>query len=154
MSLQVTVAAPFKQMHKGEMERSQFVFFLALDRKWMNVDQANAVLRLAEEAGMVKVGEGIVSPLFDVSAVAIPLGFRPGPEVFDAPDPCHDLVERIAAAVEREPGEVVAEMNQVIDEEFDGKLRAGAAAVLLARRYGVEWNDLLPEIRKGVTGKK
>lgn len=154
MSLDVTVAAPFKQMHKGEMDRSQFVFFLALDRKWMNVDQANAVLRLAEAAGMVKVEDDVVSPLIDVSAIAIPLGFRPGPEVFDAPDPCNDLVERIAQVTAREPGDVVAEMNRVTDEEFDGKLRAGAAAVLLARRYGVEWIDLLPAIRKGVAGEK
>lgn len=152
MTLEITVAAPFKQMHKAKIEQNQFVFFLVLDRKWMNVDQANAVLHLAETAGLVKVEEGFVSPCFDVSAVTIPLGFKPGPEVLDAPDPCHDLIERIAGVQDLEPNEVAAEMNQVIDDEFDGKLRAGAAGVLLARRYGVEWTDLLPEIRESVVG--
>jgi hypothetical protein len=152
MTLAITVAAPFKQMHKAEMEQNQFVFFLALDRKWMNVDQANAVLNLAETAGLVRVEGGVVSPLFEVSAVTIPLGFKPGPEVLDAPDPCHDLIERIAQVQGREPGEVAAEMNQMIDDEFGGKLRAAAAAVLLARRYRVEWTDLLPALRESVVG--
>ncbi|TAJ43335.1 DUF2240 family protein [Methanofollis fontis] len=150
MSLKITVAAPFKQMHRAEMDRNQFVFFLALDRKWMNVDQANAVLRLAASSGLVEIENGKVFPAFDVASVSIPLGFRPGPEIFEAPDPCHDLVRRIADATGREENAVIAEMNGVIDGEFDGHLRAGAAAVLLARRYNVTWSDLLPAIREGV----
>ena len=154
MSLQITVAAPFKQMHRGELDRSQFVFFLALDRKWMNVDQANVVLRLAVSAGLLKMGEGKISPLFDVSSVAIPLGFRPGPEVFEAQDPCSDLIARIASATGRPANEVIAEMNRVIDREFDGKLRAGAAAVLLARRHSVAWQNLLPALLESILREK
>lgn len=153
MSLRIAVAAPFKQMHRSDLDKNQFVFFLALDRKWMNVDQAHAVLRLAASSGLVRIDGGKVSPLFDVSSVTIPLGFRPGEEIFSSPDPCHDLVARIAAQTGRTENEVVAEMNRTI-EEFDGNLRAEAAAVLLARTYGVEWSDLLPALRENLLGKK
>jgi hypothetical protein len=154
VSLQITVAAPFKQMHVGELEKNHFVFFLALDRKWMNVEQANTVLRLGESAGLLGVKGGKVVPLFDLSSVAIPLGFRPGPEIFEAPDPLRDLVARIASATGRDANEVTAEMNRATEGDFDGKLRPGAAAVLLARRYGVAWQDLLPALRESVLQKK
>ncbi|WP_342679000.1 DUF2240 family protein [Methanofollis sp. UBA420] len=154
MSLQITVAAPFKQMHLGELEKNQFVFFLALDRKWLNVEQANTVLRLGESAGLLGLKGGKVVPLFDLSSVTIPLGFRPGPEVFEAPDPLRDLIARIASATGRDASEVTAGMNRVIEGEFDGNLRPEAAAVLLARRYGVAWQDLLPALRESVVREK
>jgi len=153
VSLKVTVAAPFKQMHREVLDKNQFVFFLALDRKWMNVDQAHTILRLAASSGLVRIDGGKISPLFDVSSVAIPLGFRPGEEVFSSPDPCHDLVTRIAAATGQKESEVVAAMNGVIGN-FDGNLRAEAAAVLLARTYGVEWSDLLPALRENLLREK
>jgi len=154
VSLQITVAAPFKQMHKGELEKNQFVFFLALDRKWLNVEQANTVLRRGESTGLLCVKDGKVVPLFDLSSVTVPLGFRPGPEVVEAPDPLRDLVGRIASSTGKDVNEVTAEMNGVIDEEFDGKLQPAAAAVMLARRYGVAWQDLLPALRESVLQKK
>lgn len=154
MSLQITVAAPFKQMHVKELERNQFVFFLALDRKWLNVEQANAILRLGTSAGLLGVHDGKIVPLFDLASVTVPLGFRPGPDVLEAPDPLRDLVARIASSSGREANEVAAEMNGVIEGEFDGKLRPEAAAVLLARRYDVAWQDLLPALRENVVGKK
>ncbi|MDK2974970.1 MAG: hypothetical protein PWP08_1341 [Methanofollis sp.] len=153
MSLKIAVAAPFKQMHREVLDKNQFVFFLALDRKWMNVDQAHAVLRLAASSGLVKIDGGKISPLFDVSSVTIPLGFRPGEEIFASPDPCNDLVVRIAAATGQKENEVIAGMNRVI-EEFDGNLRAEAAAALLARRCGVAWSDLLPALRENLLREK
>ncbi|HDS63249.1 MAG TPA: DUF2240 family protein [Methanofollis liminatans] len=153
MSLKVTVAAPFKQMHRGDLDKNQFVFFLALDRKWMNVDQAHTVLRLAASAGLVRIDGGKISPLFDVSSVSIPLGFRPGEEIFAAPNPCSDLVARIARETGQKEQEVVAAMNRAI-EEFNGNLRVEAAAVLLARTYGVGWSDLLPALRENLLREK
>lgn len=141
-------------MHVKELERNQFVFFLALDRKWLNVEQANAVLRLGKAAGLLGEQDGKIVPLFDLSSVTVPLGFRPGPEVLEAPDPLRDLVARIASSSDRDAQGVTAEMNRVIEEEFDGKLRPEAAAVLLARRYNVAWQDLLPALRENVVRKK
>ena len=150
MSLQITVAAPFRHLHKGQLQRSEFVYYLAIDRMWMNRDQAGILLDLAVEQGLVEVNNGVVVPLFPVGEVAVPLGYRPGPEDLQRPDPERLLLARIAGATGREQREVAAEANLLATEGFDGQLRSKAALVLLARRYGVPFEDLLAPLRDGL----
>jgi hypothetical protein len=150
MSLQITVAAPFRHLHKEQLQRSEFVYYLAIDRMWMNRDQASALLDLAVEQGLVSVRAGLVVPLFPVGDVAVPLGYRPGPEDLDRPDPERLLLMRIASATGRDEREVAAEANRLVAEGFDGQLRSKAALVLLARRYGVAFEDLLAPLREGL----
>ena len=102
MSLQITVAAPFRHLHKEQLQRSEFVYYLAIDRMWMNRDQAGVLLDLAVEQGLVEVRGGLVVPLFPVGEVAVPLGYRPGPEDLERPDPERLLLARIAGATGRE----------------------------------------------------
>ena len=47
MSVKIAVAAPFKHMHKERLQKSEFVFYIAIDRKWMNKEQANHLLERA-----------------------------------------------------------------------------------------------------------
>ena len=150
MSLQITVAAPFRHLHKEHLQRSEFVYYLAIDRMWMNRDQAGFLLDLAVEQGLVEVRGGLVVPLFPVGEVAIPLGYRPGPEDLERPDPERLLLVRIAGATGRSEREVAAEANRLVDLGFDGQLRPQAALVLLARRYGVPFEDLLASLREGL----
>lgn len=148
MSLQITVAAPFRHLHKDQLQRSEFVFYLAIDRMWMNRDQAGALLDLAVEQGLVAVRGGLVVPLFSVGEVAVPLGYRPGPEDLERPDPGGILLARIAGATGRDERDVAAEANRLVTEGFDGQIRPKAALVLLARRYGVPFEDLLASLRE------
>jgi hypothetical protein len=150
MSLQITVAAPFRHLHKGQLQRSEFLYYLAIDRMWMNRDQAGVLLDMAVEQGLVAVRNGVVVPLFPVGEVAVPLGYRPGPEDLQRPDPERLLLARIAGATGRGEREVAAEANRLIDLGFDGQLRSKAALVLLARRYGVPFEDLLASLREGL----
>ncbi len=45
---------------------------------------------------------------------------------------------------------MAAEANRLAAEGFDGQLRSKAALVLLARRYGVPFEDLLASLRDGL----
>lgn len=147
MSLEVTVAAPFRHLHKGQLQRSEFVYYLAIDRMWMSRDQAGLLLDLAVEQGLVDLRNGVVVPLFEVGEVTVPLGYRPGAEDFQRPDAERTLLARIAAATDRDEREVAAEANRLITERFDGQLRSKAALVLLARRHEVPFDDLLAALR-------
>jgi hypothetical protein len=147
MSLEVTVAAPFRHLHKGQLQRSEFVYYLAIDRMWMSRDQAGLLLDLAVEQGLVDLRNGVVVPLFEVGEVTVPLGYRPGAEDFQRPDAERTLLARIAAATGRDEREVAAEANRLITERFDGQLRSKAALVLLARRHEVPFDDLLAALR-------
>lgn len=120
MSLEVTVAAPFRHLHKGQLQRSEFVYYLAIDRMWMSRDQAGLLLDLAVEQGLVNLRNGVVVPLFEVGEVTVPLGYRPGAEDFQRPDAERTLLARIAAATGRDEREVAAEANRLITERFDG----------------------------------
>lgn len=152
MSLEITVAAPFRHLHKSQLQRSEFVYYLAIDRMWMNRDQAGLLLDRAVEQGLVELRNGVVVPLFAVGEVTVPLGYRPGPEDLERPDPVRLLIARIARATGHDEREVAAEANGIV-ESFDGQLRPEAALVLVALRHGVPFGDLLASLRQALISK-
>jgi len=154
VSLPVTVAAPFKHTRKEKLQRSEFIFYLTIDRKWMSRDQANQLLERAKAAGMVEVADGWVRPLLDLSAITVPVGFKPDSGIFESDEPSQVLIGRIAAARGVPPAEVAAEVNRVIREGFDGNLRLPAAAALVAKRYKVGFEDLRESLTVEVLEKK
>ncbi|MFA7198404.1 MAG: DUF2240 family protein [Methanoculleus sp.] len=150
MSVKIAVAAPFKHMRKERLQRSEFVFYIAIDRKWMNKEQANQLLERARSDGLVEIDGGTIRPLFDVAEVSIPLGFKPTSDVLAAESPYEALIGRIVATTGKPPQEVVAELHKVVTDHFDGNLRVEAAAVILAKKYGVAFEDKLPALEKSV----
>ncbi len=154
MSVRVAVAAPFKHMRKERLQRSEFVFYIAIDRKWMNKEQANQLLERAMSEGLVEVDGGSIRPLFNVAEVTIPLGFKPTSEVLAAESPYEDLIGRVVAATGKPPQEIVAELHRVVTDQFDGNLQTEAAAVILAKKYGVAFEDKLPALERSVAKKR
>jgi len=133
------------------MRKNELVYYYALDRKWMNTDQANQLIRRAEEDGLLRLENGIYSPGFDSAEITIPIGFRPASAIFERNDPVQQLIERIAEAEKIQNTEVVSRMNALIKDGFDGNLLPQAALVILARKYGVPFDDLREELRQGIT---
>jgi hypothetical protein len=154
VSLQVTVAAPFKHTRKEKLQKSEFIFYLTIDRKWMSRDQANQLLERAKAAGMVEVTDGWIKPLLDLSAITVPVGFRPDSRIFESEEASQVLMGRIAASRGVPPAEVVAEVNRVIREGFDGNLRLPAAAAIVANKYNVGFDDLRESLTVEVLTKK
>jgi hypothetical protein len=154
VSLKQTVAAPFRHMRKDTLRKSEFIFFLAIDRKWMNKDQADRLVALAEEQGLLSQAEGVLTPQFAVAQVSIPLGFRPSGDIFESTDPVATLLERIAAQTGKEVPVVAAELTDLIQNRFDGHLASEAAVVVLARKYAVPFDDVLEDLRAGLGRKK
>jgi hypothetical protein len=154
VSLAVTVAAPFKHTRKERLQKSEFIFYLTIDRKWMSRDQANQVLERAKAAGMVEVAEGWVRPLFDLSSVTIPVGFKPDSRIFESEEASQILIGRIASLRGVPPAEVVAEVNRVAREDFDGNLLLPAAAAMVAKRYRVDFRDLLDRLMVEILKEK
>ncbi|MDN7012138.1 DUF2240 family protein [Methanoculleus sp. FWC-SCC3] len=151
MSVKIAVAAPFKHMRKERLQRSEFVFYIAIDRKWMNKEQASQLLERAKSEGLIEVDGGAIRPLFDVADVSIPLGFKPTSDVLaTAESPYEELIGRIAAATEKPPQEVVAELHRIVTDNFDGNIRVEAAVVILAKKYGVAFDDKLPALEKSI----
>jgi hypothetical protein len=154
VSLQVTVAAPFKHTRKEKLQKSEFIFYLTIDRKWMSRDQANQLLERAKAAGMVEVADGWVRPLLDLPSITVPVGFKPDSRIFESDEASQVLIGRIAVARGVPPAEVVAEVNRVIREGFDGNLRLPAAAAIVAKKNNIRFDDLRESLTVEVLRKK
>jgi len=151
VTLRTTIAAPFRHTRKTGMRKNELVYYYALDRKWMSTEQANTLLRRAEEEELLKMESGVYTVLFDPATVTIPIGFRPSSAVFEQNDPAQDLIGRIAHAKGVAETEVVAEMNKLIKEQFDANLLPPAALVILAKKYGAPFEDRIEILKESVT---
>lgn len=132
------------------MRKNELVYYYALDRKWMSTDQANQLLRRAEEEGFLSLENGMFIPRFDLSAITIPIGFKPTSAIFERNDPSQELIGRIAKAKNMQDIDIVAEMNRTIKDGFDGHLLPPAALILLAKKYGVSFEDLSDALLQSV----
>jgi hypothetical protein len=124
------------------MRKNELVYYYALDRKWMSTEQANLLIKRAEEEGLLGLQNGMYSPRFDIAEITIPVGFKPTSSVFDQNDPAQELIGRIAQTKGLLETEVVSEMNRIIKDQFDSNLLPAAALVLLAKKYQVPFLDL------------
>jgi hypothetical protein len=155
VSVRIAVAAPFKHMRKDRLQKSEFVFYIAIDRKWMNKEQVNQLLDRAKAEGLIEVDGGAIRPLFDLAEVSIPLGFKPTSDVLAATEsPYEELIGRIAAVTEKPHQEVVAELHRIVADDFDGNIRVEAAVVILAKKYGVAFDDKLPVLERTVAKRR
>ncbi len=153
MSLHVTIAAPFRHTRKEHLKKNEIVYYLAFDRKWMTIEQANQVLARAVEDGLLVYEGDMIRPGFDISSIEIPLGFKPSSSIFERSDPYQELLNRIVKATGKELTVLVSEMNTLIRDGFDGNIRPEAAAVILASEYTVPFEDVLPALREHVLKK-
>jgi hypothetical protein len=154
VSLKVAVAAPFRHMRKERLQKTEFIFYIAIDRKWMNKDQANLLIERGCESGLLESSGGWIVPLFNIEEVTIPLGFKPGSDIFAEENPCDALIGRISAATGKKAQAVVGELNTLIADHFDGNLRVEAAAVILAKKYRVPYEDLLDPLLKSQKNRR
>ncbi|KUG15040.1 hypothetical protein ASZ90_015307 [hydrocarbon metagenome] len=153
MSLAITIAAPFRHARKDRLKKNEMVYFLAFERGWMNIEQAHLLLSRAQEEGLIAYDGDMIRPLFDLGTIEIPLGFKPSASVFRSSDPQEELMQRIAGEKEMPLTMVTAAMNAIISQEFDGFIRPEGAVVILAKRLGVNYEDVLPALRENVLKK-
>ncbi len=148
MTLLQTIAAPFRQSRKTKLKKTEIVYFLAFERKWMSISQANMVIARGETNGLLEKEGDLFSPLFNPGTVEIPLGFRPSSEIFGEQGPLANLLDRIGAATSQSETQVAAELNHIIKQEFDGIIWPEAAALILAKRHGVAFEDVIPLLKE------
>ncbi|ADN36919.1 Protein of unknown function DUF2240 [Methanolacinia petrolearia DSM 11571] len=150
MTLQMTIAAPFRNMGRNRLKKSEIVFYLAIDRHWMNREQAEKVISMADAEGLIRKEGDYFSIPEEFSKIDIPLGYKPSSEIFEKKDPVESLAAAIAEKNGIEINAVISEMNALMEDEFDGNLLPEAAIVILAREYGVGFEEYLDELKKSI----
>jgi len=150
VSLKTVVAAAFKHLRKDKLQKVEFIYYISIDRKWMNKDQAALLLERAREDDLITQRDGAWVPTFDPEDVEIPLGFRPTADVLESRGALEELVADIAKQTGTDQKSIYAEMNTIIRDGFAGKLLPEAAVVIIARRYRVPCDNYIDELRKEV----
>ena len=146
MSIEITVAAPFRQHGTDRLGEGEFVVALSLDREWFSPDQAKRLIDIAAGRGLVERADGDLVAAFEPGTVEIPEGFTPDESILQS----QSLFERllgtlVADGVEKQ--DAVAEVNR-LQRELGVTIET--AAVLAARRRGIDVGGLANEVRRSL----
>jgi hypothetical protein len=146
MSLRVAAAAPFIQSGSRRLQENEFVVALSLDRDWFSPDQAKRLIDVAVQEGLLEHEDGDLVTTFDPAGVTIPDEFVPDEDLLRERSAFERVLDALVAeGVEKH--EAVGAINS-----FQGELEITieAAAVVYARREGLEVGDLVPVARSAL----
>jgi hypothetical protein len=134
VSLEATVAAPFRGRGRERLAESEFVVALSLDREWFSPNQAKRLVDVAAGEGLLAREAGDLVPAFDAESVAIPEGFVPEESLLRGRSVFEQVLEAcLKAGLEKR--ETVAGINRL---QRSLAVTVEAAAVLYARRQGID----------------
>ena len=146
MSLRRAVAAPFRQRGVERINESEFVVALSLDRDWFSPDQAQRLVDVATGEGLLDRDGDDILATFDIGDVDVPDGFVPDESVLQQRSTFERVLDTLVdAGVEKQ--DAVADINRL---QAELGLTIEAAAVLYARREGVDVTDLAAMAREDV----
>ncbi|AWB27585.1 DUF2240 family protein [Halococcoides cellulosivorans] len=138
MSLEGTVAAPYRDRGTTAMSKSEFVVALSLDRDWFSPDQAERVIDVARSEGLLDQDDDTLTIDIDPATVDLPEGFVPDESILQQRSTFERVLERVTSAgVEKRTA--VAEINRL---QGDLAVPIEAAAVVYARQEGVALGEL------------
>ncbi|WP_049924703.1 DUF2240 family protein [Halopiger djelfimassiliensis] len=146
MSLRVAVAAPFIQNGTARLEESEFVVALSLDRDWFSPDQSKRLIDVATREGLLEHEDDDLVATFDPSAVTVPEEFVPDEDLLRERSAFERVLDSLVAEG-MEKHEAVGAINSLQD---DLGVTIEAAAVVYARRQGLDVSDLVPIARSAV----
>jgi len=139
MSLRVVVAAPFRREGRDRVSESDFILDLSMKREWFTPEQARRIVDIGLSEGLLERGDaGSVVAAFDPREVSVPEGFSPDESVVQR----RSTFERVLAALTDAGHEKQAAVAGVNRLQADLELTVEAAAVLYARRQGVDVDAL------------
>jgi len=143
MSLEATVAVPFRQEGRERLGDGEFVVALSLDRDWFSPDQAKRVVDVALGRGLLDREDGKLVAAFDPESVTVPEEFSPDAAILREQNAFEKVLDRLTAAgIEKQAA--VAGINQ-LQRELGVTIEA--AAVVYARREGVDVGEAAASAR-------
>ncbi|NGM69124.1 DUF2240 family protein [Natronolimnobius sp. AArcel1] len=147
MSLRVAVAAPFIQNGTTRLEEGEFVVALSLDRDWFSPDQAKRLIDVATQDGLLEHDGNDLLVTFETSEVTIPDEFVPNDDILAERSAFERVLDQLVAAG-AEKHEAVGAINTL---QHELGITIEAAAVVYARREGLEVDDIAPVARATIT---
>jgi len=76
LSLINIIVAPFQYTRKNHLTKNEIIFFFVFDIKWMNLEQADIILKRAFGEGLIGYKGERIAPNFDIPSFENPFGFK------------------------------------------------------------------------------
>lgn len=112
--LKRTVALLFRRKGRDRLTEKEFVLGASMDLRWFPPADAQRLLDLGLQRGLLRMEGGRVEPAFDPDEVEVPLDFVPGREMLEEePDLFEELVETLVQGTGAPRKEVVARVNEL-----------------------------------------
>ncbi len=146
MSLRVAVAAPFKRRGTHRIRENEFVVALSLERDWFTPDQSKRLVDIATAEKLLEREDADLLVTFDPSTVEIPEGFVPGEDLL-----CErSAFERVLDTLVSEGLEKHEAVGAINSLQGELGVTIETAAVIYARRQGVDVSELVPVARSAL----
>jgi hypothetical protein len=159
--LEICLAALFLNKGKDVLTPKEFTMYASLDLRWMQVKDAEALMSMLLEKGLISNTGGYIRPAIDTSSVIVPVAYRPSDKLIKTlsgykpkqqakkespPDLLSRLIqEALRSGVEK--GAFISECNR-ISKKADVDIEV--AALLILREKGVDVVPFINDARSSV----
>ena len=155
--LRECAAAFFRATGKDVTTADGFVMGISLELKWMPPSEAKRLLALMVKAGVLEQRDGYVRPASDLSAIDVPMAYRPDPKILEAlvPAPAkkkapadmfHVLMDAaVSAGMERK--DFVQGSNRI---SRDLNIDIAAAALIVLRDNGIDMSPYVGDVYNSI----
>jgi hypothetical protein len=158
--LEMACAQVFRKKGKSRMPEKDFVFAISLDFKWLTPKEAQRLLEMCLEAGVLALEDGMVVPMFDHKGIDVPRGYKPTAELLQmkvappAPEPPKGLMMEVVEMVSRERGMETKDVISMVNRTQDGMgVDIEVAALVVARGLGLDVSGFLDRVEEGLGEK-
>nr|WP_321497756.1 DUF2240 family protein [uncultured Methanolobus sp.] len=149
--LMLVAATPFKRNNKKSLSIKDFEFVLSFDLKWMAPDAASKIRDKAIVAQLLRFEGAELTPVFDISKIEIPHGFKPSGSLFQERSIIEDIIAMIVAGCGKNTKETIVMINNK-QEELGDLIDIEIAGLLVAREMGCNIDQIYDRVCSKVLG--
>ena len=152
--LEITLAQLFRKKGKTSLTEKDFVFAASLDFRWFSPKEAQKLLELGLDSGLLAVKDGIVSPVFGHDKIEIPKGYAPTADILAGlvlPKGLFlKIVDAISAKTNLPAKDLISQINQTQDRM---SVDIEVAALIVAKNLGADVESYLDVVEEDI-GKR
>lgn len=152
--LETCIAVLFKRLGKNVITKKEFVFSASIDFRWFSPGEAESLLNIALNKGLLTTTEDYLKPTFNIAEVEAPLSFKPTKEVLigkkEELSVFAQILKAMADSSKLGRRDLVARINKV-QERLGVDIEV--AALLVARDLNVDVTPYIDPVTKEVLGR-
>ena len=148
MSLEKLIAFLFQTSGKEKLTEKEIYMILSFKLGWLTPAEGKKAIQKALEKGLIKKEGDEIAPDFDYKSIDIPFEFKFDAKMLEMEE---DLYAKIVGRIAKERNVGEKKIEEEIKEFSESQdVYREIAALVIAKKYGIEIDDLMEEAWKMV----